>query len=40
MSQLGMLVKKIFVLFLFGILIAVWGAYAILIRQRIKGENK
>ncbi len=34
MSQFGMLVKKMFVLFLFGVLIAIWGVYAILIRQK------
>lgn len=34
MSQVGMLVKKTFVLFLFGALIAIWGLYAILIRQK------
>lgn len=34
MSQLWILAKKMFVLFLFGALVAIWGLYAILIRQK------
>lgn len=34
MSHVLQMTKKMFVLFLFGALVAIWGVYAILIRQK------